>query len=255
MKPNARIPTRPLSYNEVGLAYRRELIIDYDKGILYMKDDNGNIRCITTSIVTQVINEIMMNPDDFDFAHYITIIYNGDRFPLDEFSTLMREMLERLKSLLGWKVEVTVNPDTGEIDDSKTVLQVIDNILAEIQKLKEKDNNLQEQINNLKTTKTETYETSVSVTTAGWTTLIANKHYSKTIAVPNIKSTDRAKVYPIYSEDYNTMINQMGAVGNICRVISNDGNITIYSMGLPKVNFTLGLEIPRVIHKGIPASS
>lgn len=253
--PNARIPSRPLSYDMVDLAFERELILDYDKGILYMKDEQGNVRCITNAIVTQVINEIIMNPDDFNFAHNIVIINNGEKYPLDDFINTLKNLLDILKELLGYKEIPEINPDTGKEED-KSILQVIEDILARLKALEDKNDKLREelqgQIDELRATKTSTYETSVIVPITGWTTITENKDYSITINVENILSTDRAKVYPLYSSDYNTMLNEMGSYGNIYRVLSNNNSITIYARGIPKIQFTIGLEIPRKIFDKIP---
>lgn len=46
----SRIPFRPLSYENVDLAFDKELIADYDKGNLYMKDAHGNIIDLSQSI-------------------------------------------------------------------------------------------------------------------------------------------------------------------------------------------------------------
>lgn len=46
----SRIPFRPLSYENVDLAFDKELIADYEKGNLYLKDAHGNIIDLTKSI-------------------------------------------------------------------------------------------------------------------------------------------------------------------------------------------------------------
>ena len=51
-----RLPFRPLSYENVEMAYNRELIADYTTGNLYLKDDNGEIIDLTEKI-SQIIIE------------------------------------------------------------------------------------------------------------------------------------------------------------------------------------------------------
>ena len=51
-----RLPFRPLSYENVELAYNRELIADYTNGNLYLKDDQGQIIDLSEKI-SQIIIE------------------------------------------------------------------------------------------------------------------------------------------------------------------------------------------------------
>ena len=50
-----RLPFRPLSYENVDMAYNRELIADYTTGNLYLKDDNGEIIDLTEKISQLII--------------------------------------------------------------------------------------------------------------------------------------------------------------------------------------------------------
>lgn len=72
-KAEARVPTRPLSYEYIDQAYNKELIIDYTSGELYIKDANGNVHNITTKVAEAVSGEISKDPTVITEAIKITI--------------------------------------------------------------------------------------------------------------------------------------------------------------------------------------
>ena len=65
-----RLPFRPLSYENVEMAYNRELIADYTTGNLYLKDDNGEIIDLTEKISQLII-------ESGDISQYLNVTYTG----------------------------------------------------------------------------------------------------------------------------------------------------------------------------------
>ena len=65
-----RLPFRPLSYENVDLAYNRELIADYTTGNLYLKDDNGDIIDLSEKISQTIIQSGQI-------AQYLNVTYTG----------------------------------------------------------------------------------------------------------------------------------------------------------------------------------
>ena len=64
----ARIPTRPLSYEHVGMAQPKELIVDYKNHAIYICDADGNVVSVSTTIETDdivkdVLAQLEANPD------------------------------------------------------------------------------------------------------------------------------------------------------------------------------------------------
>lgn len=55
----SRVPTRPLSYANKSMAYRKELLVDYTNGMIYVIDENG----VEHSISQQVYETIIENGD------------------------------------------------------------------------------------------------------------------------------------------------------------------------------------------------
>ena len=53
----SRVPTRPLSYANKSMAYRKELLVDYTNGMIYIIDENGNEHNVSEQVYTQLIEK------------------------------------------------------------------------------------------------------------------------------------------------------------------------------------------------------
>ena len=69
-KAQSRIPTRPLSYENIDQAYNRELIVDYKTGDIYVKDDAGEIHNISASIANTILSS-------GEITKYLNVTYTG----------------------------------------------------------------------------------------------------------------------------------------------------------------------------------
>lgn len=76
---NARVPTRPLSYENVAMAYRKEFIVDYHTGLLYICDVDGNIIDVTAAIY----NALLQNGDIGKGDNITIVIPNPENPPED----------------------------------------------------------------------------------------------------------------------------------------------------------------------------
>ena len=61
-KADARLYARPLSYEYIDQAVPKELVVDYDKGDLYIKDSSGNVHSITVKVTEQIKEIIKEDP-------------------------------------------------------------------------------------------------------------------------------------------------------------------------------------------------
>lgn len=61
----SRVPVRALSYENKDMAVPKELVIDYDAGIIYVTDKDGNVINVSTNqkTIDAIINYISQNPD------------------------------------------------------------------------------------------------------------------------------------------------------------------------------------------------
>lgn len=69
----SRIPTRPLSYENVSMAKNREVIIDYSTGDIYVKDNDGNIHSVSEAIKDYITETIIEDSSFITEAMKITI--------------------------------------------------------------------------------------------------------------------------------------------------------------------------------------
>lgn len=258
--PSARIPFRPLDYKHMAYAYKKEIMIDYDNDIIYYKDEDGNIRNITESMVSSTIKEIITNPDKFDLAHNIHITYNGTTYPLDELMVIINNITDSIAEILG-REETDLKDENGNIvkdENGENVKQVIfktvETIFSKIEDLKEKDNEIIKELENIKediSLKTNTYKVDINIPISGWSTITANKDYYTIINIPNIKESDVAFVYLVKSSNYSAAMMETSQFCNIYRVTSNTGSITIYSKKIPTIPLNISMLIPRNITNGV----
>ena len=61
-KADSRLYARPLSYEYIDQAVPKELVVDYDKGDLYIKDSSGNVHSITVKVTEQIKEIIKEDP-------------------------------------------------------------------------------------------------------------------------------------------------------------------------------------------------
>lgn len=102
----ARIPVRPLPYSDRDIAMTREIIIDYDKGNIYItdKDDPTILIDITKLIADSYLSNI--NGDN------TSVTINGEVYNLSELlSELKKNKIEILNSADAISVPADVNYD------------------------------------------------------------------------------------------------------------------------------------------------
>ncbi len=87
----SRIPTRPLSYENVSMAENREVIIDYTNGDIYVKDNDGNIHSVSEAIKTYITETIVEDSSFITEAMKVTITNPSTG---EEETYLIDELLE-----------------------------------------------------------------------------------------------------------------------------------------------------------------
>lgn len=65
---NSRVPTRPLSYANKHMASKKELMVDYDTGLIYIVDTNGNVFDVSVQIYDKIIASGDVSTPDSDIA-------------------------------------------------------------------------------------------------------------------------------------------------------------------------------------------
>lgn len=98
------IPFIPLSYNNRDLSIHREIVVDYDKGDIYIKNDRGKLKPVGISEIREEVIKVLEaikggvsdNFSTFNKIHQVIVflenwkddLYNGDINIMDVFATL-----------------------------------------------------------------------------------------------------------------------------------------------------------------------
>ena len=278
----SRVPTRPLSYENIDMAVPKELIIDYTNANIYVKDINGIVHDITGSIATEISNQIKQDP---------SIIIDSIKIPITDpdsgestqvaidqalIQTITRVTnLESSVDLLTPDVNTlksTVQEHDKDIDTLKTDLSAVTQNLAEtdktvtaIKNAMVKDDESGNLIIEVDPTDIKTDDTHQFVTQEqlGKIDQIDNKvevSYKKVI-VPLSSWTGEAAPYSativaawatatmnppimdlICSSYYETAKKEIEGY-QIYRAATSDGSITLYNNEKPEVDLTLLFEL------------
>lgn len=143
-KAEARIPTRPLSYEYIDQAYNKELVIDYANGELYVKDAEGNVHNITQKVAEAVSGEIAKDPTIITEVIKITITdpetgeeseVSIDQAIVNNYTyiTNVENTFNEYKETTDQKIEnindTLTNPDTGVIPKVDGLEESVNNTL------------------------------------------------------------------------------------------------------------------------------
>lgn len=119
MQNTARIPVRPLSYEDKDIALTRELVLDYDKGFIYItdKDDPTVLHDITKLIADTYLSKI--NGDN------TTVTINGEVYNLSQLlGSLNKSKISILNTADSASVPADVNYDHNSITVEGKVVSV-----------------------------------------------------------------------------------------------------------------------------------
>ena len=109
-----RVPTRPLSYANKDMAYRKELIVDYTNGMIYVVDENGNL----IDVSEQVYIKLVQNGDIGSGS--ITVIVPNPDNPSEDLEISLQEAITDILSKIDAindnisKIQEIVNIFTNE---------------------------------------------------------------------------------------------------------------------------------------------
>lgn len=243
LTPDARIPFRPLSYKNVDLAFKKELIVDYDNANIYLKNEKGEIISVTDQIVQNTIEQIFNNPD-INIAHMIKIVYGGKEYYLDDFITDNRDDIVILKELLGWL-------ETVDGSSTRISLTVINEIKEAIKVIQEDitafKTSVANSLSKLEQNKSESYFCTATVSTS-WTTKTSTggkTYYAQNIAIPGLLSSDVPVITLVQADDYDTSLLMAKEFNKLYRAVTIDGYLTVYAKLKTNRALTIQLTLNR----------
>ena len=228
---SARIPTRPLSMDNVHLAENKELVVDYEKHEIYVKDSKGELVNVTASVTT-VIEEVkkQMEEDPTVVTDAIVELPNGDHITIQKSIFEIYEKFEELEKSLG----VETDKETGEVTMSAEAIKTD----AEHQFVTDAEKTAWN-------AKTDTVQliTKISAGESKWTGTEAP--YKQTINIADIKETDYPVVDVVLSEDYKTAMDELSNYAFIYKILTFDGYIEVYSIKPTEVELNIVMKIDR----------
>lgn len=247
----ARVPTRPLSYENRDLAEPKELLIDYQTYEIYITDASGVIHNITQSvqsIIDEVTRIIKEKPDMIVDAE-ITLT-NGNKVSIENailqniknISTTNTNLNDTNKNLQ--KTNEFIYSKIIKADGTVVIKVPATNINTDDKHLfvssTEKSTwNAKSKITNLTTT-IQADNGSTWVADAG-----GAPYYVQTVTLSTIKSTDNPIVDVILSENYNTAKEELENYGKLYRILTYDGYIKVYASEPTKVSLNIALKVDR----------
>lgn len=226
---SARIPVRPLSYDNKDLAKPKELIIDYKNRKLYICDANGVIADATGS--SEQISE--------------------------KLEEALKEDPSVVTSIMV-KIPETYDPETGEviteveISISDAIYQIFDkfnNLSAD--EIKETDDKqfVSAEDKESWSSKTDIYNIDATIPsgTANWTsnTESSSTYYTQNVTVENILESDYPVIGIKLSDSYTTVIEELDSYSYIYKILTYDGYIKVYATNPTTVDLNITIKVDR----------
>lgn len=230
-----RLPFRPLSYENVDLAYNRELIADYTNGNLYLKDDQGQIIDLSEKI-SQIIIE------SGDISKYLNVTYNG--FDGEETTVTINAAVIDLVNKIKEQQQVidAITGDEGGGGSSVTIqIKPTQIVLDENHQFVTK-----QQINEL-AQKVSITDVQCLLPATGW--IGSKAPYYQTVACQGALETMPRPTIDINHTSGESYENAMTAEDNWCyiyRATTGNNTITVYASEKPEVDlsFIVQLKLP-----------
>ena len=211
---NARIPFRPLSYDNKDLAEAKEVVVDYVNATVYIVTADKefiNVTASATQILQEVLNKIEQDP---------SIIGNG-----------------------------SVTLESGEVitiqDAITNINETVSNIDKSVADHETRIKKLENGASSGGGTASITYLQATVSSAGSWTALGDNSAYYQDIVVTGVLSTDRPTVDVVVSESFATASTQLNEFSKIYKITTAVDMIRVYASAALDSDITLQLKIVR----------
>ena len=211
----ARIPCRPLSTENVDLALAKELLVDYEKGSVWVCKTDGTLVDISTSIKEIVVEQITTDTEELEqIIKNITVEIDGDIVTLE---TVMSENTTNIKQILealGYKVD----PETGDVS-----FEIMEKAA--------------------KATHPEIIRATILGGESAWSGSAAP--YTQQIKVDGILESDTPIIDISLGDIYETVQKQLDSYANIFKILTYDGYIVVYSSKPTEDDVNIQIRVDR----------
>lgn len=267
----ARIPTRPLSYEHVGMAQPKELLVDYKNHAIYICDADGNVVAASTTIETsdivdEVLAQLENNPDTIKNAK-ITL-GDGTEVTLEEGIKNNSALLAKIFDANGNVILKVPAANVTTTDDLQFVSKTekekwnkIDNLVDENGNIITGDTEVKAEDVVTSTTlqfvsaeEKTAWNNKASIThvnatilsdVSKWTESSENFAYIQKLEIADILETDYPIVDVQLSDNYNTALTELNEYSKIYKILTYDGYIEIYATDPVIVDLDVIFKIDR----------
>ena len=249
MTATARIPCRPLSYENIDLAVAKELIVDYESGNVWVKKADGSVVDVGSSVKEIVIEHIKEDPD---IAQNIIINIDGVDYDVATMVAQNATNIKQLQESLGYYQDpetgdigfdildkvATIDPDTGDIKFNITTDDII------IPEDSDKQFITREEKEKIAlATHPEVIKIKILGGGAAWTTY--GDCYIQRIDVEGILETDTPVVDISLGDIYETAQRHLDSYAYIFKILTYDGYILVYASEPTLDDITIQMKLDR----------
>ena len=242
----ARIPCRPLSYENNGLAQPKELLVDYKTGNVWICKEDNTFVDVGNAVKETIIEQIKEDPD---FVQNIQIDIDGETY---ELSTIVADNVNKIQLILE-ALGYYVDEDTQEIkfdlldkiasvdDEGNVTFNITTGDITEtddkfFMSQAEKDRLAQ-------ATHPEIKKVTILGGSQAWTGDAAP--YTQQITVDGILETDTPVVDISLGDIYDTVQKQLDSYAYIYKILTYNGYIVVYASEPTEDDLTIQMKLDR----------
>ena len=242
----ARIPCRPLSYENNALAQPKELLIDYKTGNVWICKEDNTFVDVGNAVKETVIQYIKEDPE---FSQNIQITIDGEVYELETIVADQVTKLEQILKALGYYVD----EETGEVkfdlldkiatvDDEGNITFIIKT--TDIVEDGDKFFMTSEDKEKLEAaTHPEIKKVTILGGSQAWTGSAAP--YTQQINVAGILESDTPVVDISLGDIYDTVQKQLDSYAQIYKILTYDGYIVVYAHEPTEDDLTIQMKLDR----------
>ena len=249
----ARIPVRPLNYNNSHLAKKKELLADYKKGKLFISKEDGEIVEISADVSAELIKEIIQSENvselvitDKDIQVNIT---NADGEVTDT-KTLSEDLKDIRDILHTFNILIDNKEDDAEYVIEKSHLPNIPIDKLDLTNGTDKDNPYK--IPTKSQMDTIDGKANVTIFNAtippiaipdGWTQCIQSVSITGMVDAPAIVDIDFSRADIDTDDALNSYSNILNQFSNIVRIQTGDNKILVHCIGSTTIDIPITIAL------------
>lgn len=243
----ARIPCRPLSYDNKDLAEPKELLVDYSTGNVWVSKADGTLVDVGTAVKEIILQYIKEDPE---FGGSITIEIDGVPVELSVIVAQNASNIDLIFKALGYYKDpetneikfnlldkiANIDPETGDITFVINSTDIVETPDKQFVSQEEKDKIA-------KATHPEIIKATILGGASAWTGSTAP--YTQRVNVEGIKESDTPVVDITLPEIYETVQKQLDSWAYVYKILTYDGYIMVYASDPTEDDVNIQMKVDR----------